>query len=124
MIMNFYKKIREIAGKDRRYEPDAYEFAMQALLFTQKKLNRKGHLTGRELLDGIKELGLDQYGPMAKTVFLHWGITTTADFGEIVFNMVENGLMGKTENDSREDFKNVYDFDQAFDMSSRFKLDR
>jgi uncharacterized repeat protein (TIGR04138 family) len=53
---------------------------------------------------------------MTKTVLNHWGVNTTDDFGEIVFNMVENGLMGKTEKDSREDFKNVYDFHEVFDI--------
>jgi uncharacterized repeat protein (TIGR04138 family) len=122
--MDFYKKVEGIVDKDRRYLPDVYEFVMQALLFTQKQLRREGHLTARELLDGIRELGLNQYGPMVKTVFSRWGVKTTGDFGEIVFNMVENGLMGKTDNDSREDFQGVYDFDEAFDVKDRFRLDR
>jgi uncharacterized repeat protein (TIGR04138 family) len=122
--MDFYKKVEGIVEKDRRYLPDVYEFVMQALLFTQKQLRREGHLTARELLDGIRELGLNQYGPMVKTVFSRWGVKTTGDFGEIVFNMVENGLMGKTDNDSREDFQGVYDFDEAFDVKDRFRLDR
>lgn len=124
MMMNFYEKIEEIVKKDPRYKPDAYEFLMQALLVTQKKLNRDGHVTGRELLEGIREFGLEQYGPMTKTVFNHWGIRTTGDFGEIVFNMVENGLLGKTEKDSRDDFKNVYDFNDAFDMKDKFNFDK
>jgi len=122
--MDFYKKVEGIVEKDRRYLPDVYEFVMQALLLTQKQLKREGHLTARELLEGIRELGLNQYGPMVKTVFNRWGVNTTEDFGEIVFNMVENGLMGKTDNDSREDFRGVYDFDEAFDVKDRFRLDR
>lgn len=124
MIMDFYKKIEEIVEKDKRYRVDAYEFVMQALWFTQKELKRKGHVTGKELLEGIREFGLQEYGPMTRTVFQHWGVRTTEDFGEVVFNMVENGLLGKTDKDSREDFKNVYDFDEAFDIKDRFKLDK
>ncbi len=116
MSAHFYKKVEEILEKDQRYKLDAYEFVMQGLLFTQKKLNRKGHITGRELLEGIREFGLDQYGPMTKTVFDHWGIKTTEDFGKIVFNMIENGLMGKTDKDCLDDFKNIYDFDKAFNI--------
>lgn len=112
--MDFSALVEEIITKDPRYKVDAYEFLLQALSFTQQKLKRKGHVTGRELLEGIREFGLEQYGPMTKTVFNHWGIKTTKDFGEIVFNMVENGLLGKTEQDSRDDFKDVYDFAQAF----------
>lgn len=114
--MDFYERVEEVAEKDPRYKPDAYEFVMQALWFTQRKLDRKGHVSGKELLAGIREFGLDQYGPLAKTVFQHWGVKTTGDFGEIVFNMVENGLMGKTDKDSRDDFKNVYDFNETFDI--------
>lgn len=113
---NFYKKVEEIINKDPRYKADAYEFVMRALWFTQKKLKKQGHLSGQELLAGIKDFVLDQYGPMAKTVLTHWGVETTDDFGEIVFNMVEHGLLHKTEQDSRDDFKDVYDFNKAFDV--------
>ena len=122
MILDFNKKVEEIIKRDPRYKPDAYEFVMQALFFTQRKLNRRGHVTGKELLEGVRECGLEQYGPMTKTVLQHWGIAKTEDFGEIVFNMVRNGLMGKNESDSRDDFKNVYDFKQAFDSKRQFKL--
>jgi len=121
MKMDFYKKVEEIVAKDRRYKPDAYEFVMQALWFTQKKLKKTGHVSGRELLEGIRDFGLQLYGPLAKTVFKHWGIKTTEDFGAVVFNMVSCGLLGKTEEDSLDDFKNVYDFDIALDASNAFK---
>lgn len=113
---NFFKKIDEIIIKDNRYKPDAYEFVMQALWFTQARLKKQGHLTGKELLAGIKDFVLEQYGPMAKAVFKHWGIERTKDFGDIVFNMVDSGLLNKTETDSRDDFENVFDFDEAFDI--------
>lgn len=113
---NFYKKVEGIVKKDRRYKADAYEFLMCSLWFTQKKLKRPGHITGRELLEGIREFVLEQYGPLARTVLKHWGIKTTEDFGEIVFNLVENGLLKKTDKDSRQDFKNVYNFAEALDV--------
>ncbi len=119
--MGFYERVRQIIEGDPRYKSDAYEFVMQALWFTQKKFKIKGHVNGRQLLKGIKEFGLDEYGPMAKTVFKHWGITTTEDFGQIVFNMVKQGIMSKTENDSPEDFRNVYDFKEAFDIFKTLK---
>jgi uncharacterized repeat protein (TIGR04138 family) len=65
-------------------------------------------------LEGIREFAIEQFGPMVKTVFSHWGIKTTHDFGNIVFNMVEWLLLSKTEQDSINDFKDVYDFDAAF----------
>jgi uncharacterized repeat protein (TIGR04138 family) len=87
---------------------------MQALSFTQKKMEKEGHVSGKELLEGIREFALQQYGPMTKTLLNHWGITKTADFGNIVFNMIENKLLSKTESDSIEDFKDVFDFEVAF----------
>ncbi|MFH0790771.1 MAG: Minf_1886 family protein [Candidatus Omnitrophota bacterium] len=115
-MINLYKKIEEIVDKDSRYKPDAYEFLMRALWFTQRKLKKQGHISGRELLEGIREFILDKYGPMSKAVLKHWGIETTDDFGMMVFNMVENGILKKTEQDSHDDFKNVYNFDEAFDI--------
>ncbi len=124
MNTNFYNKIKEIIDKDSRYSSDAYEFVMQALWWTQKKIKNNGHVSGKELLEGIKEFALEQYGPMARTVVNYWGIYQTGDFGEIVFNMIEKGLMGRTEEDSKEDFNNVYDFQEAFNAFKGIKLKR
>lgn len=111
---NFYQVVEEICSKDSRYKPDSYEFVLQALSFTQKEFKKDGHVSGQELLEGIRKFTLDQYGPMAKTVLQHWGITRTSDFGNIVFNMIESRLLAKTENDSHSDFDEVYDFQTAF----------
>ena len=111
---NFYEVVEEIYAKDRRYKPDAYEFLIEALNYTQNKLKRQSHVTGKELLECIRELIIKQYGVMAKTVLSYWGITSTADFGDIVFNMINEKLLSKTETDSIEDFKDIYNFDEAF----------
>jgi len=79
--MDFRKEVEKIIKKDPRYKTDAYEFVMQALWFTQSALKRSTHVTGKELLGGIKEFALEQYGPMAKVVFEHWGIRETCDSG-------------------------------------------
>jgi uncharacterized repeat protein (TIGR04138 family) len=111
---DFYQLVEDICVKDSRYKPDSYEFVMQALYFTQGKLKREAHITGGELLEGIRQFSIEQYGPMAKTVLNHWGITKTEDFGNIVFNLVDNKLLSKTDTDSLDDFKNVYDFEAVF----------
>jgi len=116
MKETFISQVKKITEKDTRYKPDAYEFLMQSLWFTQERLKRQGHVSGRELLDGLRECVLEQYGPMAKTVLEHWGVRTTEDIGEIVFNMVEAGLLAKTDKDTREDFKQVFKFDEALDV--------
>lgn len=112
--MNFEKTVEGIYSKDSRYKPDAYEFVAAALHFSQNKLKRQGHILGRELLEGLKEFAIEQFGPMAKCVLNHWGIYRTEDVGHIVFNLIEKKFFFRTETDSLDDFKNVYDFESAF----------
>lgn len=106
--------MQAILQRDSRYKAEAYLFVREGLDYTVRKLKEPRHVRGRELLDGIREYALEQFGPMSKTLLEEWGITRTEDIGEIVFNMVENGLLGKTDEDSREDFAGGYDFEQAF----------
>ena len=107
--------LRDLVARDPRYKPDAYRFVFEALDYTLKSQGRDGgHVSGRQLLEGIRDFALDQFGGLAGLVFDQWGIRCTGDFGEIVFNLVEAGLMGKTENDSREDFRDVYAFQEVF----------
>ncbi len=113
-MINFIQAVEEICAKDVRYKPEGYEFVSQALNFTRKKMKREGHITGKELSEGMRDFAIDQYGPMAKSVLKHWGIHKTEDFGNIVFNLIEKKIFFKTENDSIDDFKGVYDFDSAF----------
>ena len=103
-----------ILDRDPRYTAEAYTFVRAGLDHTVRRLEKPRHISGQELLDGIREFALSEFGPMAKTVLNGWGIQRTEDVGEIVFNMVETGLLGKTEKDSRADFADGYDFDEAF----------
>jgi uncharacterized repeat protein (TIGR04138 family) len=117
--VNFDEALEQILAKDLRYHRDVYLFLREALDYTQKFIGKENrgqfrHVTGQELLDGIRQFALQQFGPMAVTVFEEWGVRHSRDFGEIVFNMVEIGLLAKTENDTRDDFRNGYDFTDAF----------
>lgn len=111
---NAEELLEGILARDPRYATDAYAFVRAGLDFTVRRLEKPRHVSGQELLDGIREFALSEFGPMTKTVLNGWGINRTEDIGEIVFNMVETGLLGKTEKDSRADFANGYDFDEAF----------
>jgi uncharacterized repeat protein (TIGR04138 family) len=111
---DFHKIVEAICEKELRFKPDAYEFIMQALGFTQKQCKKTGHLTGQEVALGVRDFAIQQFGPMAKTVLNHWGIRTTADIGTLVFIMIENKLLSKQESDAIDDFSNVYDFESAF----------
>lgn len=115
-------KIEGILKRDPRYKPEAYLFMLAALHFTVSALPERRHVTGKELLEGIRLYGLDQFGPLALQVFEHWGIKTTEDFGAIVFHLVDAKLLRKTDQDSPADFQGVYDFGKAFNPQPLFKL--
>jgi|SRR6266850_840784 len=113
--LSFEEAVQQIVAKDSRYQRDAYNFVRDALDRTKKTVGKKVvHVTGQQLLTGIREFGLSQFGPMAMTVFEEWGIKSCEDFGEIVFNLVDNGVLAKTESDSRADFADGYAFWEAF----------
>ena len=117
--VNFDEAVDAITARDSRFHRDAYHFLREALDHTHKlggrlKKDEVRHVTGQELLAGIRDFALRQFGPMTITVLEEWGVTRCEDFGEIVFNMVETGLLAKTDKDSRDDFKNGYPFHEAF----------
>ncbi len=116
--ISFEEALAQIQAKDPRYHRDAYLFVREALDHTQKAITkdtrRVRHVTGQELLAGIREFALAQFGPMTRTVLEEWGVRRCEDFGEIVFNMVEVGWLAKTERDSRADFQDGYEFEEAF----------
>lgn len=118
---DFAEVLELICREDRRYDKAAYHFLRQALDHTMSQQGggrRKGgkgaHVSGRELLEGIRVFALEQYGPMARTLFEQWGVRRCEDFGEMVFTLVEYGVLGKTEEDSKADFANGFDFDEVF----------
>jgi len=115
----FDEALEQILARDARYHRDAYHFLREALDFTQRNQPREPrakirHVTGQELLDGIRRFALEQFGPMAVTVLEEWGVRRCEDFGDMVFNMVEARLLAKTDQDSRDDFRGGYDFAEAF----------
>ena len=115
--------LAELLRRDRRYHRDAYFFVFEALRFAQEQLGIGGmapqgedpdeerHVTGQQLCEAIRQYAIQQYGMLSKNVLNEWGVRTTGDFGEIVFNLIEIGQMKKTDSDRREDFENVFDFD-------------
>ena len=115
----FDEAVDLIIARDKRFAREAYAFVREALDFTQKLTGKEArgtihHVSGQELLEGIRKFALEQFGPMVVTVFEEWGVKSCRDFGEIVFNMVEIGLLAKTDKDTRDDFQNGYDFTEVF----------
>jgi len=122
MNSEFETIVENIYEKDVRYKEGAYIFVMEALAYTQKKYKRTKHVKGEEMLQGMKELLLNKFGPMTITVLEYWGIKNTEDFGNIVFNLVENRVLSKTEDDNIEEFRDRYDFGEVFELGYRKQL--
>lgn len=117
--IGFAEALDSIVATDPRYQRDAYVFLRDALDYTTKQQKKvKGasvrHVAGPELLEGVKQYALKEFGPMVVTVLSYWGIKNTEDIGHMVFNLIGEGIFGKTEEDSIADFKDVFDFQQAF----------
>ena len=117
--IGFAEALDSIIASDPRYSRDAYVFLRDALDYSTKQQKKiKGgpvrHVAGPELLQGVRQYALKEFGPMVVTVLSYWGIRCCEDIGHMVFNLIGAGIFGKTEEDSIEDFKSVYDFEEAF----------
>lgn len=119
---DFAEIVTVICKEDTRFDRKAYDFVRVGLDHTVKELRKKEaaraeksrHVSGPELLDGLRLYALDQFGPLSKTVLEAWGVRRCRDFGEIVFNLIEYNVFSKTDSDRREDFSDIYEFDDAF----------
>jgi uncharacterized repeat protein (TIGR04138 family) len=119
MPSSLEERLKQVVARDGRYHINAYRFVYEALDYTVKQLEKKRHISGRELLEGLKNLAIEQFGGLAVMVFDVWGVRKTADFGEIVFNLVGADLMSRSEDDSREDFEGVYEFRDVFRIDAK-----
>ncbi|MFT6181650.1 MAG: putative repeat protein (TIGR04138 family) [Paracoccaceae bacterium] len=115
----FEHAVASILEKENRFQPGAYFMVREALDFTVERLSRetngeKRHVSGKELLQGFRDYVIQEYGPMAATLLDDWGITQCRHVGEIVFLFIENGVFGKQDSDTLNDFDEVYTFEEAF----------
>ncbi len=106
-----------------RYHETAYVFVLSALHYVLERLDQPRHISGRELAEGVRDLAIERFGPMARTVLEHWGVRCTADVGELVFALVECGILIKQEEDDLGDFADVYSFDEAFGQDYPWGVD-
>lgn len=120
------KTLQQIVEETGVYPLEAFVFVQQGLGFTVKKLHGDNpdpdlnrHVSGTQLCEGLRDLALSQWGLLARTVLKRWNVTTTMDFGRIVFALVDNGVLRKTDEDTVDDFSNVYDFNTAFEAGYR-----
>jgi uncharacterized repeat protein (TIGR04138 family) len=120
------KSLEEIVDEVGVYSADAYRFVQEGLSFAVTKVHGEGtepgksrHISGQQLCEGLREFALARWGLLAPTVLARWGISSTMDFGRIVFVLIENSILQKTEEDTIDDFRNVYDFRTAFESKYR-----
>jgi len=124
-----HKSLHQLARDAGPYPAEAYEFIQRGLSHTVEKLhgtitdpNASRHVSGQELCEGLREFALMQWGLLARTVLRRWDITCTLDFGRIVFALIDAGQMQRTDEDTIEDFRNVYDFKTAFEAGYRIQV--
>lgn len=115
----FQDTLEQLVARDPRYSREAYGFLREALEFTQKRRRKTRasettHVSAAQLLDGFRDYCLQQFGPMCLTVLGHWGVRSTADVGNMVFNLIEAGVFGRAEDDRLEDFEERFTFEEAF----------
>ena len=120
------KPLHEVVEDVGLYPAEAFDFIQQGLSYTVQKLhsastdpNASRHVSGQQLCEGLREYALLQWGLLARTVLRRWNVTATLDFGRIVFALVDAGHMQKTDEDSLDDFRAVYDFRTAFEAGYR-----
>ena len=112
-----------VIERDPRYAREAYLFVQRALHYYRERYGgggEGGHIAGAELLRGVRELGVEEFGPMARVVLNHWGVRAGEDVGEIVYNLIDVGLMKKTAEDKKEDFSGIMRFDESLDSEAHW----
>ncbi len=116
-LLEKYDFLDEIIEKDPNYSKEAYVFILDSLRVLLESFQEARHVSGQELSEGCRHRALELYGPLARSVLEYWGISSTEDIGEIVFNLIKANQLTKTEQDRKQDFKNVFDFEQAFEKN-------
>jgi len=120
-FLNLEAVLDTVVDKDPRYQRAAYLFVQRALHYYRERYGghgEAGHLKGEELLRGVRELALAEFGPMSRNVLNHWGVHRGEDVGEIVYNLIAAGLMTKTDEDQKEDFGGIMDFGESLDAEA------
>jgi uncharacterized repeat protein (TIGR04138 family) len=107
----------QLQERNPRFHARSYLFVLEALHSVIRSLDAPRHISGRELTEGIREIAIGRYGRLARTVLEHWGIHETGDVGRVVFALVEQGILTRQEEDRLEDFVDLFDFEEAFDLN-------
>jgi uncharacterized repeat protein (TIGR04138 family) len=107
--------LERLQEREPRFHPQAYVFVLSSLHAAVAKLRPPRHITGRELAFAVRDVARERFGLLAQTVLEYWGITTTLDIGQVVFALIDCGVLVKQDDDHIEDFDEIFDFDDAFE---------
>jgi len=129
MVNQPERSMEEVIRTDGRYPPEAFGFLHDGLAWAVRDTFGEDvpeagqrHVTGSQLCLGMRDLAIDRWGRLARTVLERWNIRATVDFGKMVYLLIEHDFMKKTEEDSLDDFRDVYEFSEAFNVTSEFEL--
>ena len=114
----FWETVERIRATDGRYARDAYPFVMGSLDFTMKRIGVRRHVSAAELVRGLCDNAKHRFGLFAHTVLAKWGLETSDDVGEVVFQLIDAGILSRQESDARSDFERVVDFHEVLEASS------
>ncbi len=122
--------MRDLLAEDKRFKLEAYQFIRESLqyahehLVIEENVGQTGprHVTGQQLCEACRQYAIEQFGYLANMVLGSWGIHSTSDFGELVYNLIRIEQMRKSDTDRREDFDDVYSFDDAFEPQFEFTV--
>ena len=109
--------LEQLQQRTPRFDTRAYFFVLAALHSVIHSLDEPRHISGKELAEGVRHMALERFGPMARSVLEHWGIHATEDVGGVVFALVEQGILIKQDGDRPEDFADVFDFEEVFELN-------
>ena len=127
MVEKSKKSLDEIINEDGHYPPEAFAFLHEGLGRAVRAIHgdeagKPQHVTGQQLCQGLRDFAVERWGMLARTVLAKWNIHETLDFGNMVYLLIKHGHMKKTDEDSLDDFRDVYDFDEAFAAKDEFEL--
>lgn len=120
--------MEEVIRMDGRYPPAAFAFLHEGLghaakmVYGEARAAGQQHVTGQQLCQALRDLAIERYGQLAQAVLRHWNVRETIDFGNMVYLLIDHKFMRKTDEDSLEDFRDVFDFTEAFRLKDDFEL--
>jgi len=118
------EQIADLARTDRRYPADAYMLVFDGLEHALANMGTRRHVTPRELVLGVRDAAVDNWGLLARSVLETWGMRDTGAIGDLVFNLIRRGLLEAGEEDTRDQFDDAFSFEEGLDGHFKQSIER